>query len=285
MYDTLHFIFQPRAFLSGDRICRSQSDRIPLFFETGNCNPWHLRFRPGHNQIPCLNHAVPVQDVSITHFSLVQFMNEEVIDVLTKLVLALLIGTVIGAEREYKNKSAGLRTLTLICLGSTFFTMLSVELGAENETGRIAANIVTGIGFLGAGAIMREGLTVSGLTTASSIWVTAALGMAVGAGAYYISIFGFLIVLAVLTLFSSIQPWIERYKTAIELHITFTGEVDSITDVENDMSQYKLRFEKIRTIKRGGDSIFHYEVSGPKKELNLFLKSLNRNKAIRSFEY
>ena len=212
-------------------------------------------------------------------------MDEDILDALTKLGLALLIGTIIGVEREYKNKSAGLRTLVLICLGSTLFTMLSTEIGAASETGRIASNIVTGIGFLGAGAIMREGLNVSGLTTASSIWVTAALGMAVGAGEYHLSIFGALVVLAVLTLFTFIQPIIDRYKTVIELHITFSGEVDSIADVEKDMHQFRLKFEKIRTVKREGDSVFHYEVSGPKSELNLFLKSLNRNKAIRSFEY
>jgi hypothetical protein len=84
-----------------------------------------------------------------------RIMDEQSVEALTKLGLALLIGTIIGAEREYKNKSAGLRTLVLICLGSTLFTMLSTELGADNETGRIASNIVTGIGFLGAGAIMR----------------------------------------------------------------------------------------------------------------------------------
>ena len=196
-----------------------------------------------------------------------------------------MVGTIIGAEREYKNKSAGLRTLVLICLGSTLFTILSTELGARSETARIASNIVTGIGFLGAGAIMREGLNVSGLTTASSIWVTAALGMAVGAGEYYLSILGALTVLIVLTLFTFLQPLIDRYKTAIELHITFSGEVDSIMDVEDDMNKFRLKFEKIRTIKREGDSVFHYEVSGPKQELNQFLKSLNRNKSIRSFEY
>ena len=212
-------------------------------------------------------------------------MDEEIVEWLTKLGLALLVGTIIGAEREYKNKSAGLRTLVLICLGSTLFTILSTELGARSETARIASNIVTGIGFLGAGAIMREGLNVSGLTTASSIWVTAALGMAVGAGEYYLSILGALTVLIVLTLFTFIQPLIDRYKTAIELHITFSGEVDSIMDVEDDMNQFRLKFEKIRTIKREGDSVFHYEVSGPKQELNQFLKRLNRNKSIRSFEY
>jgi len=212
-------------------------------------------------------------------------MEENIGEVLLKLGLALLIGTIIGAEREYKNKAAGLRTLTLICLGSTLFTMISVSMGAENETGRIASNIVTGIGFLGAGAIMREGLTVSGLTTASSIWVTAALGMAVGAGEYYLSVFGTLIVMAVLTLFGFIQPWIDRYKKEIELHITFSGHDHSIQDMEKEMDRFKLKFEKIRAIKKEGDAVFHYELSGPKEQLNLFLKTLHGNKSVKSFEY
>jgi putative Mg2+ transporter-C (MgtC) family protein len=210
-------------------------------------------------------------------------MQDHIGDVLLKLGLALVIGTVIGAEREYKNKSAGLRTLILICLGSTLFTIISGSLGAEGETGRIASNIVTGIGFLGAGAIMREGLTVSGLTTASSIWVTAALGMAVGASEYYLAIFATLIVFAVLTLFGYIQPVIERYKKAIELHITYTGEDDR--SIEKEMERLKLKFEKVRTIKREGDLVIQYEISGPKDGLNLFLNSLNRNQAIKSFEY
>lgn len=210
-------------------------------------------------------------------------MEENIGGVLLKLGLALVVGTIIGAEREYKNKSAGLRTLILICLGSTLFTMISSSLGAEGETGRIASNIVTGIGFLGAGAIMREGLTVSGLTTASSIWVTAALGMCVGAGEYYLAIFGTIIVLAVLTLFGYVQPVLERYRKSIELHITLTGDDEAI--LEKEMEKFNLRFEKIRAIKKDGDSVFHYEVSAPKDQLNLFLKTLNKNSGIKSFEY
>jgi putative Mg2+ transporter-C (MgtC) family protein len=211
-------------------------------------------------------------------------MEENIGEVLLKLGLALLIGTIIGAEREYKNKAAGLRTLTLICLGSTLFTMISSSLGAQNETARIASNIVTGIGFLGAGAIIREGLTVSGLTTASSIWVTAALGMTVGAGEYYLAIFATFIVLAVLTLFEYLQLLMDRYKKAIEFHITFSGEYGSL-DFENDMQHFHLKFEKIRQIKKDGDLVFYYEVSGPKNQLDVFLKNLNGNKAIKSLEY
>ncbi|HET9487352.1 MAG TPA: MgtC/SapB family protein [Chryseosolibacter sp.] len=210
-------------------------------------------------------------------------MDESIREVLLKLGLALLTGTIIGAERDYKNKSAGLRTLILICLGSTLFTMLSSVLGKGTETDRIASNIVTGIGFLGAGAILREGLTVSGLTTASSIWATAAIGMAVGAGEYFLSIIATGIVFAVLTLFGVVQTVLERYKKVIELHITVSGDDDFV--LKKEMDQFRLKSEKIRTIKKEGDSVFYFEVSGPKAELDRFLKTLNKNKTIKSFEY
>jgi uncharacterized membrane protein YhiD involved in acid resistance len=90
-------------------------------------------------------------------------------ETITKLIISIVIGVIIGGEREYRNKSAGLRTIILICLGSTIFTMLSDHLGDATGASRIAANVVTGIGFLGAGAIMREGLTISGMTTANSL--------------------------------------------------------------------------------------------------------------------
>lgn len=97
--------------------------------------------------------------------------------------VSLLCGLIIGAEREAKNKSAGLRTLMLICVGSAIFTLGSVLLaGPNDDRTRIAAQIVTGIGFLGAGAIIRHRGTVHGLTTGASIWTAAAIGLLVGAG-------------------------------------------------------------------------------------------------------
>lgn len=202
---------------------------------------------------------------------------------LLKLGLALLVGTLIGGEREIRNKAAGLRTLILISVGSMLFTMLSGLLGAANETGRIASNIVTGIGFLGAGAIMREGLTVSGLTTASTIWVTAALGMAVGAGEYAVALFGTVVVLAVLTVFGYLQSFIEQYQKSIELHITFSGE--DVVQLEREMKNFRLRFEKTRAMKKDGESVFYYDVAGRKNDLNRFLKTLIFNNSVKSFEY
>ena len=104
-----------------------------------------------------------------------------------KLLTALLVGGLIGLEREFHDKAAGFRTLTFICLGSTVFTILSLELGKLGDPARIAAGIVTGIGFIGAGVIIRDGGQVKGLTTVSTIWIAAALGMGIGGG-YFLAV-------------------------------------------------------------------------------------------------
>ena len=99
------------------------------------------------------------------------------------IVASVLCGSLIGTERERKLKPAGLRTMILICLGSTVFTLISPVLeSSSGESGRVAAQIVTGVGFLGAGAILQGSSSVRGLTSAALIWTTAAIGMVVGAG-------------------------------------------------------------------------------------------------------
>lgn len=116
---------------------------------------------------------------------------------------SVLCGAIGGAEREKKEKPAGLRTMTLVCLGSAVFTLVSFA-AAPGDT-RIAAQIVTGIGFLGAGAILRGALGVTGLTTAATIWVMAAIGMVVGAGYAGAGVALSLLVLAVLTVIGKLE--------------------------------------------------------------------------------
>lgn len=104
-------------------------------------------------------------------------------EMVIRLVLALVLGSLIGMERETHGRPAGLRTHVLVCMGSTLFTLCSYVIAVpHNDPGRIAAQIVTGIGFLGAGTIIHQGSIVRGLTTAASIWVVAAIGLAVGIG-------------------------------------------------------------------------------------------------------
>src|SRR5690242_15513119 len=99
---------------------------------------------------------------------------------LLKVLIALLVGGLLGLEREYRHKAAGMRTLTLICLGSTLFTMLSAELGYPSSPDRVASNILTGVGFIGAGVIFKGDYTIDGITTAATIWIASALGIAIG---------------------------------------------------------------------------------------------------------
>lgn len=109
-------------------------------------------------------------------------------DFIVKVILALVLGGIMGLEREYNEKPAGYATNSIICLGAALFTMLSLymaEMGGD--PGRIAAQIVSGVGFLGAGAILREGNKISGLTTAAAVWLVAAIGMAVGFGQYILA--------------------------------------------------------------------------------------------------
>ena len=134
-----------------------------------------------------------------------------IVDIFLRLVLAAGLGGAIGLEREYRHKPAGLRTNMLIALGSALFSVLSIEVGAgAGSPDRIAAQVITGIGFLGAGAILRTGDNVHGLTTAATIWVNAAIGMAAGIGEYRVAIGATAITLAVLALLPVMERMFEE---------------------------------------------------------------------------
>ncbi len=117
-----------------------------------------------------------------------QFTPWTEVDLIIRLLLATLAGAVIGYEREQANKPAGLRTNTLVCLGSALFTVMSAYAFPGGDPSRVAAGIVIGIGFLGAGTIMREDGKITGLTTAATIWVVAAIGVTIGAGFFLLGL-------------------------------------------------------------------------------------------------
>ncbi len=132
------------------------------------------------------------------------------IELIKRIVLAAVIGGVLGAEREMRRKSAGFRTNILIGTGCAVFMIVSMTLTGGSPD-RIAAQIVTGVGFLGAGAIMRDqGGGVHGLTTAATVWVNAALGTAAGAGHYHLAFIGGAVTIAVLAILGPIEGKIER---------------------------------------------------------------------------
>ena len=213
-------------------------------------------------------------------------LNAEIEEILIKLIVSIVIGLIIGGEREYRNKSAGLRTIILICLGSTVLTILSAKIGDTTGASRVAANIVTGIGFLGAGAIMREGLTVSGLTTASTIWVAAALGMAVGAGEFALAVYSMILSFIVLTIFGHFQQHIFKIlNKTIELHLTLDATNNRIDIIEKEMHNLKLKFSRRKEFRKENESLYQYDVVGKEGKLNTLITFLNASEIIKSFDY
>lgn len=133
------------------------------------------------------------------------------LDLTLRLLLAAGLGAAIGIERELRQKPAGLRTNILIAVGSALFTTVSIQFAVTSGTpDRVAAQIVTGIGFLGAGAILHSGASIHGMTTAATIWVNAAVGMAAGAGEFAMASVATVLTLVVLALLQPLERYFER---------------------------------------------------------------------------
>lgn len=147
------------------------------------------------------------------------------------IILAVLLGGAVGLEREIKGKFAGLRTNILICLGAAVFTIISRQMGGEQESSltRIAAGVVAGVGFLGAGAIIQDRGGIHGLTSAATIWIVASIGMACGAGFLLLAVTSTIIALVVLTGLTPLEKWVgslrqkHRLKTESSLQSKNNG--------------------------------------------------------------
>lgn len=202
---------------------------------------------------------------------------------LVRVLLAVAAGGVIGLEREFRDKAAGFRTLIFICVGATLFTILSARLAGGGEPTRIAANIVVGVGFLGAGVILRDGGRVIGLTTASTVWLTAALGMGLGGGYYALVGLGVVVSLVVLWAF----PWFERRVEQVSE--THTYEVvcglsyDKLLAVEALFRQHGLRASRRSQAKSGETLIGHWEVRGAPREHDQIVRQMLADADVREF--
>jgi putative Mg2+ transporter-C (MgtC) family protein len=140
-------------------------------------------------------------------------------ELVLRLLLAAALGAALGVEREIRQKPAGLRTNMLIAFGSALFVIVSIAFGNAGGTpDRIAASVVTGVGFLGGGAILRSGINVRGMTTAATIWVDAAIGLAAGAGLYAIALAATAIALVVLAVLPPIESYFERRTGISDTH-------------------------------------------------------------------
>jgi putative Mg2+ transporter-C (MgtC) family protein len=192
---------------------------------------------------------------------------------LTTMLVSVLCGSVLGIEREYQNKSAGLRTIVLICLGSTVFTMVSLRIGGGDD--RVAANIITGIGFIGAGVIFKENFNVKGLTTAAVIWIAAAIGMVIGLKEYNLGLILSLIVLIVLGGFAKLEFVIDFLNHKRTYRITFTddnlGNIDWLIGLAKEE---KLTASVRHLSKSNNRLIVNFEVKGNKKHFQALTEQL-----------
>ncbi|MBN1566072.1 MAG: MgtC/SapB family protein [Anaerolineae bacterium] len=179
-----------------------------------------------------------------------------------KLLLALLVGGLIGAEREYRDKAAGFRTMIFICIGSTLFTMFSIKIADNSDPARIAAQIVSGIGFLGGGAILRGEGRVHGLTTAATIWLVAALGMGIASDYYTIALVATLIILVVLWIFPFIERLIDNVHHAEVYEITSPITPDSFDNLHALFKEHNLHIFKHKRYKVTGKMVSTWEVHG-----------------------
>ena len=205
-------------------------------------------------------------------------------DFIPKLLLSLLLGGLIGAEREYRSKSAGFRTIMLICMGATIFTILS-RLISPGTPDRIASNIVTGIGFVGAGIIFKGETGVNGITTAATIWVSAALGMGIGAGYWQLSSIACGLVLIVLFAFTYFQSWIDRIHQFRNYQIVCEYENTTLHRFETLFKLHHLRYRRIRQTKVGSVITGVWIVQGSERNHRQFIQEMMQDASIQSFQF
>ncbi len=186
------------------------------------------------------------------------------LDLLGSLIVAAILGSAIGMEREIQGKSAGLRTNSLICVGACLFTELSIALTGPGtgDPSRVAAQIVTGVGFIGAGTIMRGRGAVTGLTTAATIWLVAAVGMAVGAGWTMEAAGATLLTLVVLSVLGRMESHLEFKSGSSEVRLRLKADERYLERIEEMVGESGARVEKLDTTVSGDQMTVRLKMRG-----------------------
>ena len=206
------------------------------------------------------------------------------LSVLGKLLLATLLGGAIGIEREMSGKPAGLRTNILICIGAALFTQLSVDVAKMGfsadgrpfgDPGRIAAQIIVGVGFLGAGAILHGGGAVVGLTTAATIWAVAAIGMAIGAGAYVDALGATALIMVVLVGLRPVEGALLRKRRRVKATLRVKADAPFET-FEAVIRELGVHVFSQRSYEHDTDRTFELDLLGTSKQLDILCDRLRR---------
>lgn len=193
-------------------------------------------------------------------------------EIIIRLLVAMLLGAVIGTEREYTHRPAGMRTHMLVALGACAVMITGqmifcqyYPLGATPDPARLAAQVIAGVGFLGAGTILRDGLSIKGLTTAASVWTVACLGVAAGAGLYIVAVVGVVLMMVILVVFERIQARLVKHR---DLSCTFSVTARSVTRVMDRINvlahaaDAELSFEGMEAEAEGMELKFRIKFSG-----------------------
>jgi len=187
------------------------------------------------------------------------------LDLLATLLGAIILGGAVGLERELHRKPAGLRTNVLICVGAALFTQLSPAIaGAVGDPGRIAAQIVSGVGFIGAGTIIHGRGNITGLTSAATIWLVAAIGMALGAGAILEAVGTTVLVVLVLAGLGRVERFAARRSVVTNLEVEVDDTPEAVRAVEHIINAAGLSVEEKMTTTEGGHVILSFQVRGPR---------------------
>jgi putative Mg2+ transporter-C (MgtC) family protein len=198
---------------------------------------------------------------------------------LIKIGLAVVCGGLLGVERQYKNKTAGFRTIIVICLGATIFTAIAQRFGGIGSM-----NIVTGVGFIGGGVIFKDNIAVSGLTTAAVIWVSAAIGMAVGSGNYTLGLVSTVLTLMVLMVFNVLERYIDKvHKDKLFLIEFANADYENLNHLRYIIAAHKLKSETVQITKKDGCLHTAIWVTGHRKNIVKLDEELLRMEEVRSF--
>ena len=182
-------------------------------------------------------------------------------EIIIRILMALIIGGLIGYERELQNRAAGLRTHILVCLGATIISLLQIEIGnqaidmiSSNEKlyevikvdyGRLGAQVITGVGFIGAGAIIHNRGNIKGLTTAATLWIVACLGLTIGMGGYFISIFSTIIIFITLVFLKRIEDKFISKNTLEKIKLEYFKNEEIESEIEQFLERKKIKIKKI----------------------------------------
>jgi putative Mg2+ transporter-C (MgtC) family protein len=196
-----------------------------------------------------------------------------------RLSVAALLGAVIGIERDLHHRPAGIRTSAFVCMGSALFTILSYELAktfGDTSATRIASNLVQGIGFLGAGAILREAGGLVGLTTAATIFVEAAIGMAVGGGLYAVGGYATGVVLFALVVLGWVARMANLKPRVMGFRITASHAEGIASEVQQLLESLKLKPQQFRVSMNGATSIVEFQADTGHRQQEQIVQRLNR---------